>query len=97
LDEGARVCCAVRGRELVCVAAVCPGNSSDEFRFPPLQSTDLFEGTIIRAMRRLSELLAQLAVAAGVVGNTELAEKATKGVEGLQRGIVFAASLYLSE
>jgi len=48
-------------------------------------------------MRRLSELVAQLAVAATVVGNTELAEKATKGVEGLQRGIVFAASLYLSE
>ena len=30
-----------------------------------------------------------------VIGNNELEEKANKGAEALQRGIVFAASLYL--
>lgn len=60
-----------------------------------MEGTDLFEGSVIRAMRRLNELLAQMALAAQVIGNDKLHEKATKGAEALQRGIVFAASLYL--
>jgi len=59
------------------------------------ESTDLFEGSVIRAFRRLNELLAQMALAAQVIGNPDLEQKATKGAEALQRGIVFAASLYL--
>jgi ATP-dependent RNA helicase DOB1 len=37
--------------------------------------TDVFEGSIIRAMRRLEELLRQLSTASKSIGNTELEEK----------------------
>eukprot|EP00743_Colponemidia_sp_Colp-15_P003213 GILK01003472.1.p1 GENE.GILK01003472.1~~GILK01003472.1.p1 ORF type:complete len:1034 (+),score=223.64 GILK01003472.1:50-3151(+) len=57
--------------------------------------TDVFEGTIIRALRRLDELLRQLASAAKSIGNTELEQKFAEGIAKIKRGIVFAASLYL--
>lgn len=57
--------------------------------------TDVFEGTIIRVIRRLEELLRQFASAAKSVGNTELEQKFLKSIEKLKRDIVFAASLYL--
>jgi ATP-dependent RNA helicase DOB1 len=40
--------------------------------------TDVFEGSIIRAMRRLEELLRQLVAAAKSIGNTDLEEKFEK-------------------
>eukprot|EP01117_Protostelium_nocturnum_P003496 TRINITY_DN1455_c0_g2_i3.p1 TRINITY_DN1455_c0_g2~~TRINITY_DN1455_c0_g2_i3.p1 ORF type:complete len:827 (-),score=291.98 TRINITY_DN1455_c0_g2_i3:46-2526(-) len=57
--------------------------------------TDIFEGSIIRAMRRLEELLRQLAGAAKSIGNGELEVKFTEGIAKIKRDIVFAASLYL--
>ncbi|XP_004520977.1 superkiller viralicidic activity 2-like 2 isoform X2 [Ceratitis capitata] len=57
--------------------------------------TDIFEGSIIRCMRRLEELLRQLCQAAKTIGNTELENKFSEGVRLLKRDIVFAASLYL--
>lgn len=57
--------------------------------------TDVFEGSIIRAMRRLDELLRQLAQAAKSIGNAELESKFTGGMERIRRDIVFANSLYL--
>eukprot|EP00823_Brevimastigomonas_motovehiculus_P002489 TRINITY_DN1514_c0_g1_i1.p1 TRINITY_DN1514_c0_g1~~TRINITY_DN1514_c0_g1_i1.p1 ORF type:complete len:630 (-),score=112.30 TRINITY_DN1514_c0_g1_i1:78-1967(-) len=57
--------------------------------------TDIFEGTIIRCMRRLEELLRQFVQAAKSIGNTELELKFLTGIEQLKRDIVFAASLYL--
>ena len=57
--------------------------------------TDIFEGSIIRALRRLEELLRQYANAANAIGNNELEVKFTAGIELLKRDIVFAASLYL--
>ncbi len=57
--------------------------------------TEVFEGTIIRAMRRLEELLRQMAAAAKSIGNDELDTKFRAGIEKLKRDIVFAASLYL--
>jgi len=57
--------------------------------------TDIFEGSIIRSMRRLEELLRQLTVAARVIGNTELEAKFAEGILKIKRDIVFAASLYL--
>ena len=60
-----------------------------------LLRTDLFEGTIVRAMRRLDELMLELGRAAMACGDENLREKFEKGAELLRRGIVFAPSLYL--
>jgi ATP-dependent RNA helicase DOB1 len=57
--------------------------------------TDIFEGSIIRAMRRLDELLHEMVSAAKSIGNTNLEEKFKEGSERIKRDIVFAASLYL--
>ncbi|XP_056146246.1 exosome RNA helicase MTR4 [Lampris incognitus] len=57
--------------------------------------TDVFEGSIIRCMRRLEELLRQMSSAAKAIGNTELETKFTEGITKIKRDIVFAASLYL--
>lgn len=57
--------------------------------------TDIFEGSIIRCMRRLEELLRQMCQAAKTIGNTELENKFAEGIRLLKRDIVFAASLYL--
>ncbi|KAB0363881.1 hypothetical protein FD754_008037 [Muntiacus muntjak] len=57
--------------------------------------TDVFEGSIIRCMRRLEELLQQMCQAANAIGNTELENKFAEGITKIKRDIVFAASLYL--
>jgi len=57
--------------------------------------TSVFEGTIIRCVRRLVELLRQLCVAARVIGDVVLEQKFAKGIEMMKRDIIFAASLYL--
>ncbi|XP_059178538.1 exosome RNA helicase MTR4-like [Physella acuta] len=57
--------------------------------------TDVFEGSIIRAMRRLEETLRQMVQAAKAIGNTELENKFSEGIRLIKRDIVFAASLYL--
>ena len=57
--------------------------------------TDVFEGSIIRIIRRLEELLRQIAAAAKQIGNSELEVKFQEGIAKIKRDIVFAASLYL--
>ena len=57
--------------------------------------TDIFEGSIIRTIRRLEELLRQLASACMALGNQELKVKFEDGANKIRRGVVFAASLYL--
>ncbi|KAJ3174201.1 ATP-dependent RNA helicase mtr4 [Geranomyces variabilis] len=57
--------------------------------------TDIFEGSIIRSMRRLEELLRQLVAAAKSIGNTDLENKFAEGINKIKRDIVFAGSLYL--
>jgi len=65
-------------------------------RFDDVQRrTDLFEGTITRALRRLDELMMELRGAARAVGDVPLSEKFQRGAESLRHGIVFANSLYL--
>eukprot|EP00850_Spirogloea_muscicola_P022162 SM000280S10717 [mRNA] locus=s280:13847:18973:+ [translate_table: standard] len=59
------------------------------------EMTDLFEGSIIRAGRRLDELINQMKDAARAIGDTVLPEKFEKGSESIRRGIMFANSLYL--
>ncbi|CAO1370413.1 unnamed protein product [Diamesa tonsa] len=57
--------------------------------------TDIFEGSIIRCMRRLEELLRQMVQASKTIGNTDLENKFSEGIRLLKRDIIFAASLYL--
>lgn len=57
--------------------------------------TDIFEGSIIRCMRRLEEVLRQLCQAAKGIGNTDLENKFSEAIKLIKRDIVFAASLYL--
>jgi ATP-dependent RNA helicase DOB1 len=57
--------------------------------------TDIFEGSIIRTLKRLEELMRQLASAALAIGNVELKQKFEDGADKIRRGVVFAASLYL--
>ena len=59
-----------------------------------LANTTLFEGTIIRAVRRLDELLVQLSDAASSVGDAELRKQFQAAALSLRHGICFAASLY---
>ena len=61
------------------------------------QETDLFEGSIVRAMRRLDELLQQMAQAAEAVGDAALGAKFTAASESIRRGVVFSNSLYLAD
>ena len=56
---------------------------------------DLFEGSIIRAIRRLSELLDELQSAAKAIGNEELFQQLEAGAKLIRRDIVFAGSLYI--
>ncbi|XP_020710480.2 exosome RNA helicase MTR4 [Athalia rosae] len=57
--------------------------------------TDIFEGSIIRCLRRLEEVLRQLCQAAKNIGNSDLENKFSEGIKVIKRDIVFAASLYL--
>ncbi|TQE07310.1 hypothetical protein C1H46_006963 [Malus baccata] len=60
-----------------------------------MSATLVFEGSLIRAIRRLEEVLQQLIQAAKSVGETELESKFEEAVSKIKRDIVFAASLYL--
>ena len=62
-----------------------------------LAKTDLFEGSVIRAVRRLHELLANLVLAAKAVGDATLEELFEQAGECLRRGIIFSNSLYIDE
>jgi ATP-dependent RNA helicase DOB1 len=57
--------------------------------------TTIFEGNLIRYIRRLEELLRQMSCAAKAMGNTSLETKFNEGIVKIKRDIVFAASLYL--
>jgi ATP-dependent RNA helicase DOB1 len=57
--------------------------------------TELFEGSIVRAMRRLDELLGQLGEAAADVGDTGLKDAFAGAQAAIRRGACFCASLYL--
>ena len=57
--------------------------------------TEQFEGSIIRSIRRLEEVLRELCAACKAMGSEELAAKFKSGIAAIKRDIVFAASLYL--
>ncbi|XP_050209869.1 DExH-box ATP-dependent RNA helicase DExH9 [Mercurialis annua] len=60
-----------------------------------MEITPVFEGSLIRAIRRLEEVLQQLIQAAKSIGETEMEAKFEEAVSKIKRDIVFAASLYL--
>lgn len=57
--------------------------------------TEVFEGSIVRVMRRLEELLRQMCAAAKAIGDSVLEAKLNEGINKLKRDIVFSSSLYL--
>lgn len=57
--------------------------------------TEIFEGSIIRCMRRLEELLRQMVQASKTIGNPDLEDKFNTAIKLIKRDIVFASSLYL--
>ncbi|VDN02519.1 unnamed protein product [Thelazia callipaeda] len=69
----------------------CTGASFAEI----LKKSDVFEGSIIRCMRRLEELLREMVGASKAIGNSDLQENFEKARMLLKRDIVFTASLYL--
>ena len=52
-------------------------------------------GSLVRAIRRLEELLRQVSSALKLIGDTTLAEKFDTAIEKIKRDIIFAASLFL--
>merc|ERR1712187_321462 len=60
-----------------------------------MNQCNLYEGSVVRVIRRLEELVRELATAAKQIGNQELEKKLNEGRGRLKRGIIFAASLYL--
>jgi len=75
------------------VYAWCKGSKFSQIQ--KLLPEGTFEGSTIRTLRRLDELVRQMSSAAKVLGNEELSEMFTKGSELLKRDIVFCTSLYL--
>ncbi|XP_017769968.1 PREDICTED: superkiller viralicidic activity 2-like 2 [Nicrophorus vespilloides] len=73
------------------VYAWCNGSSFSDL----CRMTEIFEGSIIRCMRRLEELLRQMVQASKTIGNTELEDKFNMGIKLIKRDIIFASSLYL--
>lgn len=59
------------------------------------KQSEAYEGSIIRCMRRLEELLRQMCQASKVIGNTELENKFSEAISFIKRDIVFAGSLYI--
>jgi ATP-dependent RNA helicase DOB1 len=57
--------------------------------------TGTFEGTTIRTLRRLEELVRQITVAAKAIGDRDLEVKFAEGSKLIKRDIVFCNSLYL--
>lgn len=59
------------------------------------KKSKMYEGSIIRNIKRLYELLKQLGECSAILGNKELTEKIEEGGQRLYRGIVFTSSLYI--
>jgi superfamily II RNA helicase len=55
----------------------------------------IFEGSLVRALRRLHGLLLELKGACQVIGDHDLSQRFEDAAGKLNRDVVFAASLYL--
>jgi len=52
-------------------------------------------GSLVRAIRRLEELLRQVSSALQLIGDIPLSEQFQAAIEKIKRDIIFAASLFL--
>ena len=59
--------------------------------------SDMYEGSFVRTIRRLDELIKELILCSDLLGNSSLKEKLENISKKIKRGIPFTASLYLSE
>ncbi|KAI5191831.1 ATP-dependent RNA helicase DOB1, partial [Nematocida minor] len=59
------------------------------------ETTEVFEGSVIRCFRRLEEVLKEMSRASKVIGNVEMENKFSAAISLVKRDIVFANSLYL--
>tara|TARA_B000000441_G_scaffold109611_1_gene79430 strand:- start:1228 stop:4704 length:3477 start_codon:yes stop_codon:yes gene_type:complete len=71
--------------------AWCKGNTFSEI----MKMTEAFEGSIVRAIRRIEELMRQLAAACKVIGESDLEKKFLDACELVKRDIVFTPSLFV--
>lgn len=69
----------------------CNGSSFSDL----CKLTDVFEGSIVRCMRRLEELLRQMVQASKTIGNADLEDKFNTAIRMIKRDIIFSSSLYL--
>lgn len=53
------------------------------------------QGSLVRAIRRIEEILRQLMSAASVIGDLDLKAKFEEASDKIKRDVIFAASLYL--
>merc|ERR1712045_172195 len=53
-----------------------------------MNQCNLYEGSVVRVIRRLEELVRELATAAKTIGNQELEKKLNEGRTRLKRGII---------
>jgi ATP-dependent RNA helicase DOB1 len=85
-----------RGAKFSDICKVPPRHSTGQ-KYWFLQLTDQFEGSIIRAFRRLQELLRQMTAAAKAIGNGDLEKKFMDALVLLERqnSVIFCSSLYL--
>eukprot|EP00341_Mesodinium_pulex_P007271 CAMPEP_0116897092 /NCGR_PEP_ID=MMETSP0467-20121206/6180_1 /TAXON_ID=283647 /ORGANISM="Mesodinium pulex, Strain SPMC105" /LENGTH=208 /DNA_ID=CAMNT_0004568605 /DNA_START=1734 /DNA_END=2360 /DNA_ORIENTATION=- len=60
-----------------------------------LDSTDEFEGSIVRVIRRLEQLIEQLIESTKIIHNLKLTRKLEESRRLIKRGICFAASLWV--
>ena len=90
LDEGEYID-SLRHEMIDVVYAWCQGSTFAQV----CKMTAIYEGSIIRAIRNLEELLRQLSCAARAIGNDVLEQKFLEGIRMIKRDVVFAASLYL--
>lgn len=56
--------------------------------------TDIQEGTVVRCIQRLDEVLKEVRQAARIVGDSVLGSKMERASLAIRRDIVFTASLY---
>ncbi|GMH32302.1 hypothetical protein BSKO_00136 [Bryopsis sp. KO-2023] len=60
-----------------------------------IKMVDVYEGSLVRAMRQLCQVISDLEVAVSVMGESTLLDQVRKARETIQRDVMFAASLYL--
>ena len=57
--------------------------------------TDAYEGSVVRLIRRVEELLRQLVAAAEIMQEQALRALFEESIERIRRDVVFAPNLYL--